>query len=388
MHQNAMELDIDQQPPEPLDFRYFRYSKLALPILIFLLLIFVSVICLTMWQSRSDIRRLRSGIPRDLEPSDQDDKETNMSIHRRNLRIAACVLAIFFAGLALMVFAAEMGSILRARLNYPIGIALIITGIVAIVAFSMDMNSERDAKWCSTAPNMSQRCESLEDLATGASIFDALVAVFAITSGVLVVAYTFTGDWAREKVDYSDGMLGQYDTQPGLIPNGVSTVRKKVTLLALIVCLIMAIILLIFTILLHENRRRHVVRDAWNRTVSSGDTTEPGWPAKNTKLRYTTSALVIVTVLFNLVPLTSRTIAYILGFLYLCYTCLALACFGLDADSLNDAKDMTCPSGLDCVYHPYNATIALEFIGAVVMLAYIAWEYFFSKRQKLEDPIQ
>lgn len=381
-----MEIDLDKPyAPEPLDFRFFRYSKLALPLLVLILLTFTTVLCLTMWQARSNIQFLRAGVPRELEPPG-NDKEAGMSKHRRNLRLTCSIIGIFCSSAAILVFLSDISPILRAQLNYPLGFILIANLVVAWVTFGLDMNSERDARWCSNSPNETVRCESREDMATVCTVFDALVAVMTMVSGALLVAYTFTGDFAREKIEYGDGRIDtQYYTQPGLIPNGVSTVRKKITLLALIFTLIVSIILLVFAILLHESRNRYVFKDKYNRTTSGSDDTRPGWPLQSTKMRYATCSGVILAVLFNLIPLTSRTIAYILGFLYILLSVMSFVCFGLDLDAIEKAKQMTCPSGFECVYHPYNATIAIEFIGGILLIAYVIWEFFVSKTAKSEE---
>lgn len=379
---------FEQTAPPELDYRFFRYSKLALPFLLFILLNFITLSVLTMWQSRSDIRKLNSGIPRDLQPP-PTSIESGIGKQRRNVRIAISFLDIFFGVAALIVFFADLPPIIRARLNYLVAIGLLAAGVLAWIGFGLDMNYERPAKWCTYDPNQTSRCQSREDLATGCTVFDAFVAVFAITSGLLIIAYTYTGDWARERIDYAEGILqyGYPDRQPGLIPNGVSTVRKKITLLAIIFAVIFGIILYIFTIILHEQRVRLTYRDSNNRPITSGIYTIPGWPMQNTKLRYATCGFIILTALFNLIPLTSRVIAYILGFLYILYSIMSFTCFGLDIDSLESAKRTNCPDNIQCVYHPYNTTIALDFIGGFVLVAYVAWEYFVSKKSKQEDPI-
>eukprot|EP00995_Heteronema_vittatum_P009043 NODE_4323_length_590_cov_349.391867_g3126_i0.p1 GENE.NODE_4323_length_590_cov_349.391867_g3126_i0~~NODE_4323_length_590_cov_349.391867_g3126_i0.p1 ORF type:complete len:96 (-),score=48.16 NODE_4323_length_590_cov_349.391867_g3126_i0:168-455(-) len=83
-----------------------------------------------------------------------------------------------------------------------------------------------------------------------------------------------------------------------------------------------------------------------------------------------------------MIPLTSRVIAYVLGFLYVMYAILAFAAFAVDVDTLEDTKSIPCPTGFSCKSTPYNTTAALLFIGGLFLLAYIAWEYFISKREK------
>jgi len=370
--------------PAEYDYRFFRYSKLSLPLLILILGMFTTLILLTMWQSRSDIRSAKEGTPRDIEQA--SSLEGGIKKYKRNVRLAMSFLSIFFSLLAFIVFLADLKPILRAQINYVIGVSLLVTGALSWVGFGLDMNSERDAVQCRGGAlfHSTRVCESREDIATCLSIFDALVAVFTIASGALVIAYTATGDWARQKTEYVGGFL--YGTtgeiQPGLIPNGVSAVRKKITFLGLLFTLFFGIILLVFTILIHQYRETFTARDQFNRMLSTGLATQPGWPTRATALRYVACSLVILTVLFNLIPLTSRVIAYLIGFLYVLYAMMTYTCFGVDIAALSDAKDLPCPAGYNCVYHPYNATIAFDFIGATFLLIYVAWEYFISKRQK------
>eukprot|EP00996_Jenningsia_fusiforme_P001051 NODE_1960_length_1343_cov_514.380216_g1777_i0.p1 GENE.NODE_1960_length_1343_cov_514.380216_g1777_i0~~NODE_1960_length_1343_cov_514.380216_g1777_i0.p1 ORF type:complete len:386 (-),score=87.07 NODE_1960_length_1343_cov_514.380216_g1777_i0:92-1249(-) len=377
--------------PTEHDYRFFRYSKLGLPFLLLLLGIFSTLLLLTMWQSRSDIRGLIDGTPRDVESSFDDDDEAGIPKYKRDLRLAVSVLGIVFSLLVLLVFAAALRPIQSARINYALGVCLILTSIVAWVAFGLDMNSERDAQQCRGGTHSTRVCESREDIATCLTIFDALVAVFTLTSGLLVLAYTASGDWARQNADYKAGVFHYTaeELQPGLIPNGVSAVRKKITFLALLFTLIFAIILLVFTILVHQYRETFIQRDAFNRPLTAGDfATQPGWPKKSTALRYTTCSLVILTLLFNLIPLSSRVIAYVLGFLYFIYAILAFACFGVDLDALEDAKDLVCPEGFNCIFHAYNTTLALDFLGGFLLVVYVIYEYFVSKRRKAEEVVQ
>eukprot|EP01001_Neometanema_parovale_P005903 NODE_2301_length_1453_cov_312.056391_g2186_i0.p1 GENE.NODE_2301_length_1453_cov_312.056391_g2186_i0~~NODE_2301_length_1453_cov_312.056391_g2186_i0.p1 ORF type:complete len:419 (-),score=105.14 NODE_2301_length_1453_cov_312.056391_g2186_i0:197-1396(-) len=371
------------------DYRFFQYSKLALPLLLFTLGIFIALLLLTMWQSNSDIRGMRAGTPRDVQTIAMSESTTEAGVmkHKQGVRYALSFLGIFFVAVTLIVYMLDISPVLRARLNYPLGLLLIICGILALVAFGLDVNSERDVLKCLVRPNQSDQCESREDLGTGATVFDALSAIFLITSGILVIAYTYHGDWCREKSEISEEeFYGYGNIKPGLQRNGISTVRRTITLFALVAALLSLIILLIFTLLIHEQRQHYEFRDANNRNMQDNATsTRSGWPVKNTKLRYAACAFPIVTILFNMIPLTSRVIAYVLGFLYVVYAVVAFATFGVDVDAITNAKKLLCPTSLKCVYNAYNATIVLDFIGGLLLLIYVIWEYFVSKRQKKSD---
>jgi len=376
------------------DFRFFQYSKLALPLLLFTLGIFVALLCLTMWQSRSDIRALRPGVPRTFQTIAQRsaNKESGVPKSKRNVRIASFFIGVVFAVAAIIVYLTDMSPVLRARLNYPLGLLLILDSVLTWIAFALDVNSERQVVYCTSFPNETPVCQSREDLGTGCSVFDAFHALFLGLSGILVIFYTYTGDWCRESQssDVLDAdVLYQQTYKPNLLRNGVSTVRRAITMMSLVAAVVTGIILCIFTILVHEVRATYQYKDMYNRVTpyaSGSGNTLPGWPLQNSKLRYASCSFIIVTILFNLIPLTSRVIAYMLGFLYFVYIVMTYATFGLDIQALNDARNTTCPQGLYCYYDSFQTCVVLDFMGATVLALYVIWEYFISKRpQKIAN---
>jgi hypothetical protein len=372
------------------DFRFFQYSKLALPLLLFILLLFTTLICLTMWQSRSDIRGLKAGVPRTFQTIAARNAFTESGVPKgkRNVRIAAFFMGVTFALAAIIVYYTDMAPVMRARLNYPLGLLLILDCVLTWIAFALDVNSERHAIYCSSFPNEYPTvCQSREDLGTGFSVFDAFHALFLMVSGILVICYTYTGDWCRESesIDSNDpDLIYQQSYKPTLVRNGVSTVRRTLTMLALIMAVITGIILCIFTILLEQDKDNTVLKDSRNGFVDSTSlgqpNTLPGWPLQCTKLRYAVCAFTILTVVFNLIPLTSRIIAYILAVLYLLYAVMSFSSFGIDVAAINDAQNLTCPPGIYCAYDSFKTCVVLDFWGGIMLLLYVVWEYIISKR--------
>jgi len=373
-------------PPPEDDYRYFRLSKFGIPLLILILAIFVTVICLTAWQSRSDIRQLRPGVPRDVEANaDSTDDEGGVPLFKRALRFAITFLGIFLVLIALAVFVIPLSPVARARINYVLAILLILSGILALITFAFDINSERDAEGCTRNRHYTVVCKNREDMTTGLTLWDICMALFFFLSGCLILAYSRSGDWtrAREKEMAVLGGPG-VGVMPGLYPNGVSFVRKTLTLISLFLLLAFSILCLVFTIYIHELRTREEIRDVNNRLPSDGrgGLVTAGWPERNTKLRYATCSLIILTILFNFIPLNSRIIAYILGFLYICYAVMAFVCFAIDIDEIENAKKLICPDGFTCKYHPYSAIAAIEFIGAFLLIIFVLLEYFVWGRKK------
>jgi len=383
--------DVAVASPIPADdYRYFRLSSVGIPLLLLILAIFTTVICLTAWQSRSDIRQLRAGIPMDVERDvDSTSREGGIPLYKRALRLTICVLGIFLTLVALAVFWVNIPPVTRSRINLIIGVILILAGILAVITFAFDVNSERDSEKCTTNPHYTRVCRSREDMSTGFSIWDAIMALFFFVTGILILAYSRSGDWTRAREKDMEALGGALPMMPGLYPNGISFVRKMITILALLVLLAFSIINLVFTIYVHDLRDRYQLLDRYNRpTRENGAYTNPGWPEKNTKFRYATCSLVILTVLFNLIPLNSRVIAYLLGFLYVCYAVMAFVCFAVDIDAIEDSKDINCPDGFECKHHPYAATTAIEFIGGIVLIVFVVLEYFALARRKKPVPPQ
>jgi magnesium-transporting ATPase (P-type) len=382
--------DVVVASPIPADdYRYFRLSSFGIPLLIIILAIFTTVICLTAWQSRSDIRQLKAGIPMDVEvPTTSRSREGGVPLFKRALRLTICVCGIFLAAVALLVFAVGLKPVLRSRINFVLAVLLILAGILAVITFAFDMNSERDAEKCTTNPNYTRVCRSREDMSTGFTLWDAIMAIFFFISGFCILAYSRSGDWtrAREKdLQFAGGAA----VMPGLVPNGISFVRKSITLIAIFVLLSISIINLVFTIYVHDLRERVLLVDKFNRpTFEQGAFTNPGWPIKNSKLRYATCSLVILTVLFNLIPLNSRIIGYVLGWFYLIYAVMAFVCFAVDIDAIEHSKKVVCPDQFTCKHHPYAATTAVEFVGGIFLLIFVALEYFVFGRKKKPVPPQ
>jgi hypothetical protein len=382
--------DVVVASPIPADdYRYFRLSSAGIPLLILILAIFTTVICLTAWQSRSDIRELKAGVPRDVEvPTRSSDREGGIPLYKRALRLTICVLGIFWTLVAIAVFVVTLDPVKRSRINFIIGVFLILSGILAVITFAFDINSERDAERCTTNNNYTRVCREREDMSTGLTIWDAIMAVFFFISGFCIIAYSRSGDWTRAREKDLEA-LGGAAIMPGLYPNGISFVRKLITLIALFVLLAFSIINLVFTIYVHDFRERIQLVDRYNRPVfENGVYTNSGWPLRNSKLRYATCSLVILTILFNLIPLNSRLVAYILGFLYIVYAVMTFVCFAIDIDAIEDSKDLTCPEVFECKHHPYAATAAVEFIGGVFLIIFVALEFFVFGRKKKPVPPQ
>jgi hypothetical protein len=214
-------------------------------------------------------------------------------------------------------------------------------------------------------------------------VWDAGVAVFAMLSAILLIAYSRSGDWTRQFDPKLIGFAEPYgQLQPGMYPNGVSFVRKWIVALSLLTLIGFAILQIVFTILLVESREKLDLRDQFNRPLSGDFTAPEGWREGNSLLRYAVSAAAVLVALICLIPFNSRVIAYVFGFVFLAISIMSFTVFGLDVDQLSAAHDTACPREYACVYHEYNATAALDFIGAILLLIFIVVEYFVLHRRR------
>lgn len=365
------------------DFRVWKFSKFAFTALLFLLFLFSTLLCLTIWQSHSDIKDLQQRLPRDLQfKVTSDEQEAGIKRYKRDVRFVVCVFAILLPCFAFIVYLGPFG-VFRSMLNYILAFLLFLVFILALVQFALDANSERDARECEivqySSTTSQKHCESREALATCLPIFDGLVALFSIVAAYQLVVFSKSGDWTRataEKDTYAPDPL-----VPGLAPNGISCVRKTVTSLVLFSLLACGIALLVFTVLIHESRTAVAATDSNNRVQNNQ---APGWPRRNSAMRYAVCGAVILTILFNFIPLESRVIAFVLAFVYLVCAILSFSAFALDVDSLDDAKDelknpcnFPSPHGtVECAYHPYRATATLDFLGGLFLIVYVVMEYF------------
>eukprot|EP00998_Keelungia_sp_KM082_P001274 NODE_1150_length_1447_cov_654.979545_g1139_i0.p1 GENE.NODE_1150_length_1447_cov_654.979545_g1139_i0~~NODE_1150_length_1447_cov_654.979545_g1139_i0.p1 ORF type:complete len:426 (+),score=84.43 NODE_1150_length_1447_cov_654.979545_g1139_i0:66-1343(+) len=378
-------LQLDQQSvltEDENDYRVWRFSKFAFTALVFLLFLFSLILCLSIWQSNSDIKDLQARLPRDVQfQVDSSEQEAGIKRYKRDIRFVVCCFAIILPSLAALVYLVPLG-VFRSMLNYIIAFFLVLLFILSLVQFGLDVNGERDARECTliqyTATTTRQHCESREAVATLLPIFDALVAVFSITAAYQLVWFSKSGDWSR--ANESKDAFTPEPLVPGLRANGVTSVRTTITVLVLFFLFASGIILLVSTLIVHESRVELDIRDTNNRVLNNQ---QPGWPRKNTALRYALCGFAILTILCNFIPLESRVVAYTLAFFYCVFAILAFTAFALDVDTLQDARDevknpcnFTSPFGtVECSYHPYVSTVVLEFFAGVFLLAYVVIEY-------------
>eukprot|EP00997_Jenningsia_sp_PLL12_P004324 NODE_1866_length_1046_cov_296.438315_g1517_i0.p1 GENE.NODE_1866_length_1046_cov_296.438315_g1517_i0~~NODE_1866_length_1046_cov_296.438315_g1517_i0.p1 ORF type:complete len:296 (+),score=83.75 NODE_1866_length_1046_cov_296.438315_g1517_i0:28-888(+) len=140
--------------------------------------------------------------------------------------------------------------------------------------------------------------------------------------------------------------------------------------------LLTGILLLIFTILLHEHRERVTGRE-WDPINGQQ---QSGWPRENTRLRLAASSIACILCFLSFVPFPKRVFVYIIGFLFLCAIFMHFTVFGLDVRDLSDAKDLRCPDGVECLFAPYNTTVFFDFWNGAMIVIYLLYEFLFKHK--------
>eukprot|EP01003_Olkasia_polycarbonata_P005658 NODE_54_length_1877_cov_273.130744_g34_i0.p1 GENE.NODE_54_length_1877_cov_273.130744_g34_i0~~NODE_54_length_1877_cov_273.130744_g34_i0.p1 ORF type:complete len:547 (-),score=128.34 NODE_54_length_1877_cov_273.130744_g34_i0:165-1805(-) len=374
-------LTLDDRDVIETDYRLFRYSKFALPWLLFMLCCFVVLLCLTFWQGGFSIKRITEGVPRDLEPYAEEDDEAGLPKSNRNLRFTTVAIGVFAVlWIALVYYANPRPKTLK--LLMLIGaVLLFVTFVLAIIAFCIDVGKVGRAVRCYTQSpsNRKRACESRETYATVVAALDMVVAILALVCLIMVVLFSKAGtfrpgrpawmDQARDAMN--DPTLAEsYEVNP--VTPGKPTVHKTLAFLGLFCLLLALILLLIFSLFLHENRER-VTGKEWD--PISGQT-KSGWPRENTRLRLAASTIAALLCLLSFVPYPNRVYAYLLAFGFFCACIMFFVAFALDVQDLDKSTDLACPSTVQqCLFHPYNATAFFDFFCGFILVIYLAYEF-------------
>jgi magnesium-transporting ATPase (P-type) len=354
------------------EYEWFRYSKIAFPFLLLILGITVALIGLTFQQGDVTLKRIRPGVPRDIEfnPKDQST-ENGIPIGNRSLRIAAFIIAYVAIVLIVLVIYIRPAAKIRKFLYIGLAVILIIAGILAWIAFGVDADNVRDATKCnsrdvgSIQPTNRSPCQSAWAMAVAVTCFDAGLGFFSILTG-LVLIYA-----AMRSVRKVPAGLG-VDVP---VEYGVSHTLRQLLLILLFFTFAAAVLLTVFTIVLHSGRDSYDENEAWQ--TRAFDALRPGWPLKNTRLRLAACGIIIITILLNLIPFRARVIAYIFGFLLLVGSVVVLIAFATDLRQMASAKQLICPTNFTCAYNKYVATIILDILVCFLIVVYILYEYVF-----------
>jgi hypothetical protein len=380
----------------PVDEDSWRYSRFALPWLLFCFGCLIALFCLTFWQQCGDIKNLRNARPRliQLASTANDSNEAGQPRTVKNLRIAHVWFGFIGAILAWLIFFFRPGPKTRMPLNYLCVLLLFICGCLAWIAFGVGLANYNSQQQCPYNRRFTaQHCLYHPAYAITNCALDAGVGVASLIAAILLAYNTKANHWRLAARDWEEA---QHDTaeptkerMPGeMVQRNVSTVRKFLTGLALIATLILVIADTVFIILLHEDREKQVLMGPRGRAdekqlyASTLPFEHPGWKTLNTRLRYCTVGFGILTVLLNFLPFRSKTIAYIFGYLYIATATMAMCAFGFDVREMGDAKDLPCPNAPDgaiqqCVQASFIATCVLDIFVSIFLMFYVLMEYVF-----------
>jgi hypothetical protein len=377
-----MESDIEVAARPDVDYRWFRYSKFALPWLIFMAAFFITLLLLTFWQGGFTIKRIRDGIPRDLEPGAKDDfGDGGQRRPVRNFRIAVGIVA-FVAGLLLVLgYYLALGPKLARVWNFFIVFLLIVAAIMAIIAFALDVGRADDIQKCITEqtfngfPSNNTFCESREAYGHACTAIDAVTFGLCAFLAVLLIKWgkyfrRARKGWYRDDVDVViEDDLAARDGLAVLVPGQAHVYKMLIAILAFFV-LAAAALLIIFSILIHEFRERYNPEQA-------------GWPRENTRLRLAACIIGILLVIFSLVPYPHRVYHYLIAFFFFIDCVMFFVVFGIDVNELDKARSLPCydDQGLYCIYHPYNTVCVFDFLCGFWIAVYLIIEFLAHKRK-------
>jgi membrane-associated protease RseP (regulator of RpoE activity) len=367
------------------DYRLFRYSKFALPWLLFIFACAVVLFCLTLWQGGfAALRTIVAGVPRDLEPWYKNSNANGgLTKPVRNVRFSAAVAAIIGSLMIIIVYYANPRPKIQ-RIFYYVSAALLIIGVVlGVIAFCIDVSRTRNAQKCKTEPRtLTQTCESRSAYAVVCVVCDAGIALFGLVSAVMVALWTkdetfrntHVGERSRD-LAYDNPFPDEAGVQ--LAVPGIKSVHQSLVFIGLIALLCTAIMEILFSIFLHEFRER-VLGAPWD-TVSGQ--TQTGWPRKSSRLRLSTTIICMGLCLLSFVPYPNRVYVYVLAWLFAGNCVMFFVMFAIDVSDLKKAKNMPCPASVTCTYDEYNATVTFDFITGCWLLIYVVYEFFFKHAQ-------
>jgi hypothetical protein len=377
------------------DFRWYRWSKFAAPWLFFCLLLVSAIFCLTAWQEVGSMRTFVAntvynsmrpwGVPRHIVRASETgaSDEGGMPKTLRNLRIAGVFHGFFGVLFVVLTLLVKPRPRIRMTLNYVWALLLFACFVMEAIAFALGIGHFNSAKRCPwNQPVTHEKCTVRKGIATIAIALDAGVFCGALTSVALLLWYNATGDWKllrtgwRERERDAETEIVRRTDGADKFLRKVRPVRIAILSLALVFTLCSVIVLTIFIVLLHMDHQQYFGLQMYRGSYRGKDLNEqPGWSARNTRLRYGFTIMGFSAIVLNYIPFTHRAVAYLFAVLYFIVSMLAFVAFGLDVHEMQRAHDMQCPVGMRCRDDIFVATAILDFFTGLAFLFYILYEY-------------
>eukprot|EP00995_Heteronema_vittatum_P001688 NODE_123_length_1869_cov_1915.634066_g84_i0.p1 GENE.NODE_123_length_1869_cov_1915.634066_g84_i0~~NODE_123_length_1869_cov_1915.634066_g84_i0.p1 ORF type:complete len:534 (-),score=238.15 NODE_123_length_1869_cov_1915.634066_g84_i0:268-1797(-) len=384
------------------DYNYslFRYSRIALPLI---LLIFASaavLIGLTFWQGPYGYKRgprgAKDGIPRDFEIDNWDD-EAGLDRELKALRCTNFVLGTL--AVIICVFAIRsraVPGVMRACLGFS-AFLLFALGVISWVSFGIGLNQHTWVRDCPdytfdavhqspveiSLHSPSVQCRRREQVAVAAVVADACQASAALVLCVLLIYSITNANWAwgPGKVPVEKSSNAPRTTFPPPSPFTHIAETRRVYVWSFIALLaIFVVVAFILAMKLHELRIKPRQVDTRNFV-----THQPGWPQSNNRTRLAISSfciLLCVASLADMLVFRRRVLSYILAIGFFWVAVGFVVIMAMDTKQVDDAKDPACPSGIlpitvNCVYWPYYGTCFVDFWLFFIIMIYVIYEFLF-----------
>jgi hypothetical protein len=255
---------------------------------------------------------------------------------------------------------------------------LLATFVLGAIAFAVGIDKYRGAERCPwMAQQTFEKCRVRQGVAIVAIALDAGVFVGALISLILLAWYNGTGDWKLLRTGWRERERDAETEVVARTEGAAKFLRKvrpvRITVLSGVLLWTLGCVgvLTVFIILLHMDYQHDYVTNKYGRDLNE----QPGWAARNTRLRYSATITGIATVLLNLIPFTHRAIAYIFALLYLLVAIRALIAFGIDIGEMRRAHFLDCPIHAHCRDDQYMATVILDILVGLACLFYVLYEY-------------
>jgi hypothetical protein len=399
------------------DYSLFRYSQLALPLLLLIIISASVCIGLSFWQGPYGWIRgrngARNGIPRDFELDDKSYTEAGLNRQLKGLRAANFVTGM--GPLILVVLALRAGlrpTFLRAILllcaffffslgcmssvSFALGIDQVNwikdcpnkltfnpSNLAQVPAFSPSDIVGPPANSNGVLPSRLASCRSRIQITSAAIVADAAQAMAAFILSVLLVYTTMESNWAWGPGDIP---VEESANQPrAKFPppspfTHIAETRRVYVWMTIAATFAFVSIAFILMLKLHELRIKVKTVDSRNDIIVSA-----GWPMTNNRFRVSISGFCIAACVFSLIDsyiFRRRFISYLLagGLFWILVGYLVI--FSMDVMQVGEAKNMTCTGGstavpVKCVYFPYYGTCWMDWCTATLITIYLIYEFLY-----------
>jgi hypothetical protein len=373
-----MELVVQGERKEA-EYEWYRYSPIALPFLLLLLGIATVLLWLTLSQGNVTYIHIYHGIPRTLL-LDEGSNEAGIPLGNRNVRIAAFIIGGVASLLILAVMYARPAAAARKGAYFGLSVLLILSGVLAWIAFALDASDMDNLISCdsrefgtlvpATTAADPQLCDNLKGIAVVAVIFDGLLGFFTIFTAIcMILAVIVAGKRAGNQ-----NPDAYYDQAFAPVRRtGLSRSTRLCLVLLNLAVILCVTVLIVFTIIISNLRPDYDLDQATG--VARGTNLPSGWPVALTRMRLSTTGIIILTILITFIPFRSRVLAYVLAFTLLLTTVLCFISFSIDLKSLKSTNNLRCPAGFDCDNKRFIAVIILDILLGFLILVYLLIEF-------------